>query len=193
MYHSSDAFVQGAIGAVFAFSSITKVARLRSFLAGVSAYRLIPEPLVTPLGVGVVLLEALLSFSHLTSVGITILAPCGLALLLVLTCAVAINLKRGRVLPCYCTGSDQDEPISSRTLARLGLLIAAECYLIVTFAQSSEGSLRSPFAVATVPAFVNILVGTFIVLEAAAWFLRLADLRVLAMNLWKGRITAEKM
>jgi hypothetical protein len=42
---------------------------------------------------------------------------------------VALNLKRGRVVPCYCFGKNADK-ISGATLGRLVLLGTAEAFLL---------------------------------------------------------------
>jgi prepilin signal peptidase PulO-like enzyme (type II secretory pathway) len=57
-------------------------------------------------------------------------AVLALALLVIFTAAIALNLLRGRRLDCHCFGSIQSEPASWRTVARNGILIAISMFSV---------------------------------------------------------------
>jgi hypothetical protein len=137
--------VQLAIGIVFLLSAIAKARNPRTFAQGVMEYGILPRSVAYFVGLVLLPLEALLAVSHLTGWQLDVVLPLGLLMLLSFGLAVGINLRRGRVLPCYCFGSGarEGEMISARTLARLVLLFSAEALLLI---EGNRLTIRQPAA-----------------------------------------------
>jgi hypothetical protein len=171
--------VQLAIGLVFLLSATGKVLHPISFARGVADYQILPESLAFGVGLLLIPLEAFLAVSHLSGWLLAFAAPTGLALLAVFGIAVAVNLKRGRALPCYCFGDQSGETISGRTLARLLLLFAGELLVLSDPALSTAGRLTYP---ARVNNFAELGLAFFwatFLLIVAIWLLSLTDLLAL--------------
>jgi len=93
------------VAGVFLRSGLAKATGLAAFRSAVANYRLLPPALVTPVAAilpfAEILAAALLAFGVLT-----VVVAAALALLLVaFALAIGINLARGRVFDCGCTGS----------------------------------------------------------------------------------------
>jgi hypothetical protein len=121
--------VQLAVGLVFLLSSASKLIAPGGFVQGVSAYDIVPRPLLKPVSYSIIVLEGLLAAAHIFGWFLTIAIPIGIVLFGIFTTAVVIALRRGQELPCFCFGQGT-ELISGRTLARLVLLILCELFLI---------------------------------------------------------------
>ncbi len=167
---------QLALGLVFLASSLAKLRDPAAFARGVASYELLPQGLARSAGYALIPLEALLACAHLTGLWLRPGALLGAAMLCVFALGVAINLRRGRGLPCFCFSARGGELLSARTLARLGLLLAGECLLLSDAALWAAPSL--PFfpgrlAGASDLAYALLLAcGT---LAACFWALRLPD------------------
>lgn len=122
--------VQLALGLVFALSTAGKLRAPLAFARGVADYDLLPRALAFPAALMLIPAEAFLAAAHLTGWRLEWAVPMGLATLGGFALAVGLNLRRGRGLPCYCFDGRGGEPISSRTLARLALLLCAEASLL---------------------------------------------------------------
>jgi Methylamine utilisation protein MauE len=121
--------VQLAIGIVFLFSSGGKLWDYRRFTQGVAAYQIVPPSWANSSSLLIIAIETFLAAAHLTGFLMGVALLVGLGVLGIFGIAVSVNLKRGRVLPCYCFGVS-DSTISQVTLIRLGLLATGELFLL---------------------------------------------------------------
>jgi Methylamine utilisation protein MauE len=130
---------QLALGLVFLLSTLGKLRRPAAFLRGVAEYEILPAPLAYIFGAVLIPVEAFLAAAHLTGRGLGGAVPLGIAVLLAFATAVAVNLRRNRDLLCHCFDSLGGERISARSLAQLGLLLAAEVLLLAGPAHRPAG------------------------------------------------------
>lgn len=149
-----------ALGLVFLLSTLGKLRRPAAFLRGVAEYEILPAPLAYVFGALLIPVEAFLAVAHLTGWGLRVAVPLGIAVLLTFATAVGINLGRNRDLLCHCFDSLGGERISARSLAQLGLLLAAEALLL-------SGPALRPFgggdlALAGVWAVFSLLAGLWL-------------------------------
>ncbi|OLB73944.1 MAG: hypothetical protein AUI14_24955 [Actinobacteria bacterium 13_2_20CM_2_71_6] len=117
--------LQLALGVVFLVSTAGKLRSPAAFLRGVAEYEILPRPLALALGVALIPAEAFLAVAYLTGWAVAVAPPLTVVLLLVFAAAVAITLRRRRDVLCHCYGSFGSERVSLRSLAQLGLLLAA--------------------------------------------------------------------
>jgi len=121
--------VELAVGVVFLLACLSKLPQPRRFALGVADYEILPRPLALAFGFLLIPLEGFVAIAHLSGWQLGRAVPVGLALLAAFAVAVAVNLRRGRGLPCHCLDGRGDETLSARSLARLGLLLAGELFL----------------------------------------------------------------
>ncbi len=170
--------VQLALGLVFLASALGKLRAPAAFARGVASYELLPRGLAVLVGYALIPLEALLAGAHLTGFWLRPGALVGALMLCAFGLGVAVNLRRGRGLPCFCFSAKGGELLSARTLARLGLLLAGECLLLsdpVLWSGAPSlalfpGRLASPGDLA----YALLLAGG--TLSVAFWALSLPDL-----------------
>jgi Methylamine utilisation protein MauE len=167
--------IQLVIGSVLLFSSLGKWRDPVGFARGVEDYDVLPDRLAVIFGLLLVPLETAVAVSHLTGWWISISVPLGLVMFGSFAVAVAINLRRGRSLPCYCFGDSTGETISVQTLARLLLLISGEGLLLVYLRTSGTARLVYHQLV-TFRDFGFALFWTGLLIIAMIWLLGLADL-----------------
>jgi len=166
--------LQLAIGAVLLFASLGKWRNPMSFVRGVDDYDLLPGWLARIFALVLVPLETCVAASHLTGWWISMAVPLGLIMFSSFTIAVAINLARGRSLPCYCFGNAGGETISVQALSRLLLLLGGEALLL--FAPGQRGGARLVYQqLATWREFGFALFWTAFLMVLAMWLLGLKD------------------
>jgi Methylamine utilisation protein MauE len=170
--------IQLVIGSVLLFSSLGKWRDPMGFAQGVANYDVLPDRLAVIFGLLLVPLETVVAVSHLTGWWISATVFLGLAMFGSFAVAVAINLRRGRSLPCYCFGDRKNETISPQTLARLLLLIAGEGLLLLSLQTSGTANLVY-YQLATPQEFGFALFWTAFVVVVAMWVLGLPDLHEL--------------
>lgn len=124
--------VQLAIGTVLLLASVGKWRNPMGFAHGIADYEILPDRLSAAFGLLLIPVETWLAFSHLTGWWISLAAPLGLVMFASFSVAIAINLARGRALPCYCFGDGGSETISVQTLGRLLLLLVGEGLLFLS-------------------------------------------------------------
>lgn len=171
---------QLAIGSVLLFSSLAKWRNPMGFAQGVADYDVLPDRLAVIFGLLLVPLETAVAVSHLTGWWISAMVPLGLAMFGSFAVAVAINLKRGRSLPCYCFGDGNNETISTQTLTRLLLLLGGEGLLLLSLKRSGTAELVYHQLV-TLREFGFALFWTAFVVVVATWVLGLPDLQELLL------------
>jgi hypothetical protein len=175
--------MQLLLGVVFVAAAVTKLRRPSRFVLAVREYALIPSSLSGLVAGGLVALEAFVGISLLAGWGLAISVPIAAGLLGTFAFAVGINLRRGNIVACGCFGS-ASERISSRTLARIGLLMLA----VVVLAVIRLSANPPPLAVASLVVdgadglqrvvLTGVLAAWLAVM--AAWALHIPELTVLA-------------
>jgi hypothetical protein len=114
------------IGLIFAGAAVAKLADLQSFIGVVQNFRLLPYVLVKPFAVLLPILELAVAGGLAFPATRSYAAIGTLALLVVFTAAIAVNLARGRrSIDCGCFGDTLKQPLSGWLIARnavLGLL-----------------------------------------------------------------------
>ena len=168
--------VQLAIGIVFLLSASSKVLHPVTFARGVRAYKLLPDSLAFVVGLLLIPIEIILGISHLVGWLLSYMAPLALATLISFAIAVGVNLKRGRVLPCYCFGGQRGEQITKRTLVRLGLLVAGELFVLADPALFASDRLTYPERTGDLVLLSTILICAVFVLVAGRWVLTVPDI-----------------
>lgn len=168
--------VQLAIGMLFLVSASSKVLHPSAFARSVTEYKLLPDSLAFAVGLLLIPIEIILGVSHLVGWRLSYMAPLALATLISFAFAVSVNLRRGRVLPCYCFGGQGGERISSRTLVRLGLLIAGELFVLADPKLSVAGRLTYPERTSDLAVLSTILICAVFVLVAGRWVLTIPDI-----------------
>ncbi len=118
------------LGAVFALAALGKLRDPRAFVQGIRAHDIVPHSLAILVALLVIVLEGFLTIAHFTGWLLAIAVPLGVATFLAFAGVIGVNLRRGRLIPCYCFGSHSGEKISLRTLSRTLFLAAAETLLL---------------------------------------------------------------
>jgi Methylamine utilisation protein MauE len=172
--------LQLSLGAVFLAAAVPKWRAPRAFARTVAEYRLGPAAFSPFLARGLMVAEALLAAALLAGLLVWLAAPLALALLLVFTAAVGINLRRRRRIPCGCFGAG-GETISGRSLLRLALLLAAAAgaSLLVDVLRTPPISL-TPLGSGRWPAADEVVAAGVLCLSLlliGAWVLHLPELR----------------
>jgi hypothetical protein len=175
--------VQLTVGVVFLLSAVGKLRNPRAFAFGIEDYEILPDRLASSAAVLIIVFESWVAIAHITGKGLRLAVPVAFGLLASFAIAVAVNLRRGRVLSCYCFDAGGGKSISRLTLFRLLLLISTEIFL---FASPSKGwiSMQSHNAAAIGLTFCWV---TF-VLVASSWLLSLPDLADLLRGSPKGPV-----
>jgi hypothetical protein len=105
-------------------SAAPKLRRPAAFCVTVARYELVPGRLARPVALAVIAIEAFLAVCLLSGALLTVAVPLAIVTVLGFGAASAINLRRGRDIECGCFGNPS-ERVSVRSLARLGLVLAA--------------------------------------------------------------------
>jgi putative oxidoreductase len=171
--------LQLGLGVTFLLAALPKLRRPRAFAQAVGEYGLVPGRAAVAVAPALLLLESFLAAALLTGWAARVGAVLASVTLVGFAAAVAINLRRGRIVSCGCFG-DPAEKISARTLARLALLLAGCVLLIAGTAWTDAsfvtiGSLPAGggSALATV---VELAAGTVALVAGALWLLSLPEL-----------------
>jgi uncharacterized membrane protein YphA (DoxX/SURF4 family) len=114
--------VRTALGVVLVWAGMEKALRLREFVHGVAAYRVLPVRLAPAAAAAVVCAELLVGASLLLGVFPVATAAAATGVFTVFALALALALARGSGAPCHCFGSTPTERISGATLLRAVLL-----------------------------------------------------------------------
>ncbi|MGH2559554.1 MAG: MauE/DoxX family redox-associated membrane protein [Thermomicrobiales bacterium] len=176
---------QISLGIVFLLSALPKLRRPRAFVQNVVEYEVLPDSVARVFGLALVPLEAILVVAFLTGWLVNIALPLAVVLLVAFLVAVGLNLRRGRRLQCGCFGS-ASEQISSRTLARLFLLLVVTLVLIGyrSIGDASLPRVGSTTADRSTLAYAveSVSLSAFVVLFVA-WMLSLPELTLLTRQL----------
>lgn len=119
------------IGLMFLASALGKLRDLPEFVAGALNYKLLPEQVVRALAPILPAVELAVAAALLTATSPGLAAAASLVLLTVFAGAVAINLRRGRRILCFCGGAGSREVIGPATLARIFILAGAAIVVVM--------------------------------------------------------------
>jgi hypothetical protein len=122
--------LQLSLGIVFLVAAAPKLRRPSAFAATVAGYRIAPSRLVPALALGLIAIESFLAFAFLSGWLLDVGVPLAALAVIGFFVVIALNLRRGREVPCGCFG-DPQERISRRSLIRLAALFAALCALVL--------------------------------------------------------------
>jgi len=183
---------QLSLGIVFLLSSLPKLRRPLAFAGSVVEYKILPAQVAYVFALALIPLEAFLAIAFLTGWWTDIALPLSTMLLSLFLIAVAINLRRGRSVPCGCLGNTS-ELISLRTLARLLLLLTVILFL-AAFRSTSGTSLPGLAAltadVSTLIYFIQtVFLSAFLIL-LSAWILNLPELVTLSGYLRRSQLSS---
>jgi Methylamine utilisation protein MauE len=167
--------VQLAVGLVFLLSVRGKLMNPLGFARGVIEYRILPDRVSYLAGLLLIPTEILLAATHLTGWLLSFGVLSGIVVLTCFMAGVAINLRRGRLLPCHCFGASKGDVISGRTLARLALLMAGELLLLASADFSSANSPVNLDRFRDVSEFGPAFLSAVFVLVFGNWLLNAAD------------------
>src|SRR6266550_9357115 len=163
------------VATVFLLSVAGKLRDPRSFARGIEDYEILPERMALTASLFIIVVESWLAIAHLAGWWLRLAVPLGIGAFSTFAVAVAINLYRGRALPCYCFDANGGQPISGRTLLRLLLLLSVEVFLLT----NPSGMTRDWTAHANKPHLAEVGWAFFWVtflLVASSWLLSLPEL-----------------
>ena len=147
-----------ALALLFLYSAITKLrgpGGFRAFRLSVQQMRLLPPGLVGPVAVTVVAAELLIPALLVSRFTVIAGLSGALALLIALTVAVILVVRRGSAAPCRCFGAS-NVPLGRSHVARnIGLIIVAALGL-VAWASGTDQATR--------PAGVIVSLGVALIL-----------------------------
>ncbi len=116
------------LGTVFLFMGSSKMVDLGEFADAIRLYKLIPGVTAGAAARVFASTEVALGIALLTGLALPWASRVGIVLLAIFTVAIAINLIRGRRIPCGCK-HQATEPIQVKHIVRNGLAVAALAYL----------------------------------------------------------------
>lgn len=126
-----------ALAAVFGVAGLAKASDLEGTGKAVAGFG-VPEKLVTPLAWLLPLIELLVAAALLPLSTAWFGAIGALALLLIFSVAIGVNVVKGNAPDCHCFGQLHSEPVSWSVLAR-NLLLAAIAAVIVGQGKTAVG------------------------------------------------------
>jgi hypothetical protein len=167
--------VQLAIGLVFLLSVRGKLMNPRGFARGVIDYQILPDRISYLVGLLLIPTGILLAATHLTGRLLAFGVLLGIVVLACFTAGVALNLRRGRLLPCHCFGDSKGDVIPGRTLARLILLMGGELLLLADFSFSGANNLANPGQFLDVSEFASAFLSAIFLLVLGNWLSNASD------------------
>ncbi len=135
------------VGSVFLLAGVSKALDMHAFAAEISAYRLVPTPLVQPLAMALPLLEILIGVYLLLGLLQRWMAIAAAGLLVIFIGAMISALARGLTLDCGCFGNALGlaalrETVSPASIARDVLWLLLSIHLILVPGIWSLDALR---------------------------------------------------
>jgi uncharacterized membrane protein YphA (DoxX/SURF4 family) len=116
-----------AFGTMFLYAGASKLSDLGEFADAIRLYRIIPGATAGAVAKMVSVTEVVLGTVLILGLGIPYAAVVGSVLLVIFALAMAVNLIRGRQIPCGC--KRESEPIQIKHIVRNGLSVAALLFL----------------------------------------------------------------
>lgn len=127
METSLGLLIRFVLGTMFLAAGASKLSDLGEFADAIRLYRIIPGATAGAVARTVAVTEVILGTVLLVGLGIPYAAAGGSALLVVFAAAMAVNLVRGRQIPCGC--KRESEPIQIKHILRNGVSVAALLFL----------------------------------------------------------------
>jgi hypothetical protein len=118
------------LGFTFLLSGVSKGRDLSGTVGGVLEYQILPDSIARRLAPLLPAAEIALAALLISGVAVGVAAVGSIVLLAAFSTAVAVNLSRGRAVPCHCFGAMSRERIGSATMIRLGCLASAALLLV---------------------------------------------------------------
>jgi hypothetical protein len=151
-----------ALALVFALSAWAKFRDLPAFVGVVSNYRVLPERLSVPIAHAVPIVEAAVAAGLLAESTRAIAGGWAIALLVLFSLAMGVNLLRGRTeIDCGCFGSALRQRLGWDLLARNGLLLAVAAWVATAGAPARELVWMDRLTVATAAPAIVLLSAAF--------------------------------
>ena len=179
--------VQLAIGLVFLLSVRGKLMNPRGFARGVMEYQILPDRISYLAGLLLIPTEILLAATHLSGWLLAFGVLLGIVVVACFTAGVALNLRRGRLLPCHCFGDSKGDVISGRTLARLILLMVGELLLLAKVAFSRANNPVNLDQFRDVSELGSAFLSAVFLLVFGNWLLNAADV-VNLLRPWRADV-----
>jgi uncharacterized membrane protein YphA (DoxX/SURF4 family) len=110
-------------------SGASKLKDIDAFVFGVRQYRILPRRVARPAALALACAEPLLGIWILAGPEVQVAAGLAAALLVTFGIAVGVNLKRDRVIPCFCHGAGSDDLIGPMTLVREAAFVAVAWFI----------------------------------------------------------------
>lgn len=127
------------LGAVFIYAAYTKLRQSwLLFALSIDSYQMLPEWAVYTLARTLPLFELALGVLLIAGVAVRYLSIAAAAILALFFSVMVVSYFRGAGIDCGCFGVG--EPLSARTLARDGVLLAVAIVLVVLSWRVSSGS-----------------------------------------------------
>ncbi len=126
----SQIVIRLMIGFILLVSALTKLRSLPAFVEGVLDYRVLPPTIARPFGWFLPFVELGTAVLLLADVLPLLAGGLTLSLLVSFALALAINAGRGRAIPCYCFGANQQHRIGWQTLVRDVVLLPPASWLL---------------------------------------------------------------
>ncbi|MEX2551456.1 MAG: MauE/DoxX family redox-associated membrane protein [Actinomycetota bacterium] len=123
MEASFGLLIRLVFGTMFLAAGASKLSDLGEFAEAIKHYQLIPGATAGAVARGVAVTEAALGTVLLLGAAIPVAGLLGSALLVIFAFAMAINLIRGRQIPCGC--KRESEPIQIKHIVRNAAGVAA--------------------------------------------------------------------
>jgi len=171
--------LRSVLALVFAVSACTKLADRDGFKSALGSFG-VPERLQVPTALLVPILELVIAIGLLPAASAWVAAAAALALLLVFTTAIVVNLMRGRRPDCHCFGQLSSTPVSWRTVLRNGVLMGGAAVLVAVGPAHGGPSLVAWVATLTPPEALGLAAVVVVagVMSIETWVLA----RVLRQN-----------
>ena len=124
---STGLLIRFVLGTMFLAAGASKLSDLGEFADAIKLYRIIPGATAGAVARMVAVTEVALGTVLLLGIAIPSASVLGSALLIVFALAMAVNLIRGRRIPCGC--KRESEPIQIKHIVRNLLAVAALLFL----------------------------------------------------------------
>jgi hypothetical protein len=165
-----------AVGIVFAYGTIAKMANLNAVTDVFKSYGLLPAPMIPFAVFTLILGQAGIAISHLGLVALPWASPLTAALLSLFLGFSIYSVHRGDDNRCLCFGAKEKDPIDGLTIARVSTLLAAETIVLIAVLQTSAlfqpsaGLATTAISLAVALVFISITSWVLTVPALIAWW-----------------------
>lgn len=155
--------LRAALALLFAWAAMHKLRDIVAFRATLANYELLPHGMTAVAAAAVVAVELSIAVS-LPLVSGSVPALAATLLLVTYTVAIVINVRRGRLIACGCSGPARERPVS-------GAMIARNCLIILVALSAALPASSRQFAwidVVTISGSVALLILLYAVIDQIA-------------------------